>query len=79
VNEYITSASKGAGTSIATEDWANQTVAESLINNFEEACGDGLRFNINQVRLYLEDERTVTILVTHVLERITAFGAVCTR
>ena len=41
VNEYITSASKVAGTSLAVEDWANQSVAESLITNFEEACGDG--------------------------------------
>ena len=71
MNEYISSASKVAGTSLAMEDWANQSVAESLITNFEEACGDGLRSNINQVRLYLEDEGMVNVLVTHVLERIT--------
>ena len=40
VNEYITSASKVAGTSLAVEDWANQSIAESLITNFEEACAD---------------------------------------
>ena len=66
MNEYISSASKVAGTSLAMEDWANQSVAESLITNFEEACGDGLRSNINQVRLYLEDEGMVNVLVTHV-------------
>ena len=41
VNEYITSASKVASTSLAVEDWANQSVAERIITNFEEACGDG--------------------------------------
>ena len=42
VNEYITGASKVAGTSLAVEDWANQSVsADCLITNFEEACGDG--------------------------------------
>ena len=41
VNEYITSASKVAGTSLAVDDWANQSVAESPITNFEEVCEDG--------------------------------------
>lgn len=37
MNEYITGASKVAGTSLAVEDGANQC----LITKFEEACGDG--------------------------------------
>lgn len=63
-----------------------QSAAESLIKNFEEAWGDGLRSNINQVQLYVEDERTVTVPMTHVLERITEginstafYASFCTR
>ncbi|KAF8629303.1 hypothetical protein AX15_003520 [Amanita polypyramis BW_CC] len=67
------SASKSA---IATEVWVNQSAAEGLDKTFREACERDLRSNVNQIRLYLEDERTVNVLVTHVLERITEEYAV---
>jgi hypothetical protein len=71
VKEYLATTPKGAGAIPAMQDWASQSAAESLNRNFEEACRDGLRSNISQIRLYLEDERTVIVLLTHVLERIT--------
>lgn len=71
MKEYLATAPKAADATPAMQDWASQSAAESLNRNFEEACGDDLRSNISQIRLYLEDERTVNVLLTHVLERIT--------
>ena len=63
-------------TTAMTEAWANPSAAEGLDKAFREACERDLRSNINQIRLYLEDERTVNVLVTHALERITEEYAV---
>ncbi|KIL64608.1 hypothetical protein M378DRAFT_126439 [Amanita muscaria Koide BX008] len=55
---------------IAAETWANQAAVEELDRNFREAADRDLRSSVNQIRFYLEDERTVNVLVTHVLERV---------
>ncbi|KAF8882705.1 Sec34-like family-domain-containing protein [Infundibulicybe gibba] len=55
---------------LVTQPWAQQSAAEELDANFRQACQDTLRINVNSLRLYLEDSRTVEVLVTHIRERI---------
>jgi acyl transferase domain-containing protein len=55
---------------LAAQEWSNQSSAEVLDNQFRGACESELRANVVRLRLYLEDSRTVGVLVQHVQERI---------
>ncbi|KAF8638150.1 hypothetical protein AX17_002407 [Amanita inopinata Kibby_2008] len=57
-------------TSRATDAPADRSSVEELDRNFRESCEHHLRLGVNQIRLYLEDDRTVGVLVGHVLDRI---------
>ena len=43
---------------------------DSVNLQFREACERSLRSDVNRLRLYLEDQRTVYVLLDHVQERI---------
>ena len=45
-------------------------MAEKLHNDFRLACERDLRADVTRLRLYLEDDRTVGVLVGHVMDRI---------
>ncbi|KAI6121799.1 Sec34-like family-domain-containing protein [Pisolithus sp. B1] len=55
---------------LTEQAWATQSVAEELHGKFVEACERDLRISVTRLRLYLEDNRTVSILLTHVKEAI---------
>lgn len=55
---------------LTEQAWATQSVAEELHERFVEACERDLRISVARLRLYLEDNRTVSILLTHVKEAI---------
>lgn len=52
------------------QDWAQQAIAENLHRGFVDACERDLRSFVMKLRLYLEDDRTVSVLVTHIEEAI---------
>lgn len=57
--------------SLLTEQpWAGQSVAYELHEKFVEACERDLRVYVTKMRLYLEDSRTVSVLLAHVKESI---------
>jgi hypothetical protein len=45
-------------------------MAEKLQDDFRLACERDLRADVARLRLYLEDDRTVGVLVGHVMDRI---------
>jgi conserved oligomeric Golgi complex subunit 3 len=61
-------------------DWTNSqstkspppsaTIIEGLDENFRLSCHRDLRFAVSQMKLYLEDDRTVHILLLHVQDKI---------
>jgi hypothetical protein len=55
---------------ITEQEWAKQAIAENLHQVFVEACERDLRSFVTKLRLYLEDDRTVSVLVTHMEEAI---------
>lgn len=55
---------------LMTLEWAQEPAAESLHNNFRHACHTKLRSDVIRLRLYLEDGRTVGVLVEHVKDRL---------
>ncbi|KAG2074742.1 Sec34-domain-containing protein [Suillus decipiens] len=55
---------------LTEQEWAKQAVAENLHQVFVEACERDLRSFVTKLRLYLEDDRTVSVLVTHIEEAI---------
>jgi hypothetical protein len=55
---------------LAAQEWSNQSAAEALDKQFRNTCESELRANVVRLRLYLEDSRTVGVLVQHVQERI---------
>ena len=57
-------------TPLAAQEWSNQSAAEALDTQFRIACESVLRMNVVRLRLYLEDNRTVGVLVQHVQEKI---------
>lgn len=57
-------------TPLAAQEWSNQSAAEALDTHFRSACESVLRANVVRLRLYLEDNRTVGVLVQHVQEKI---------
>jgi len=52
------------------QDWASQPAAEELHAQFVESCERDLRAAVTKLRLYLEDDRTVSVLLTHVKEAV---------
>lgn len=75
MRSFNTSASTqpGSGASkqaVTTQSWATQAAAAALLTAFHEACLRDLRNAVGRLRLYLEDNRTVSVLVKHVQERI---------
>lgn len=55
---------------LTEQDWATKGIAEDLHRGFAEACTRDLRSFVTKLRLYLEDDRTVSVLVTHIEEAI---------
>jgi hypothetical protein len=55
---------------LTEQDWARQSVAEELHTKFVESCERDLRAAVTKLRLYLEDNRTVSVLLTHVKEAV---------
>ena len=52
----------------ALQNWV--TESDGLNLQFREACERDLRSDVNRLRLYLEDRRTVHVLLDHVQERV---------
>jgi len=52
----------------AFEDWASE--ADGINLRFREACERDLRSDLNRLRLYLEDQRTVHVLLDHIQDRV---------
>jgi hypothetical protein len=44
--------------------------AEALEAEFRRVCETELRANVGRLKLYLEEEKTVRVLVEHVVERV---------
>lgn len=55
---------------LTEQDWARQSAAEALHAKFVESCERDLRAAVTKLRLYLEDNRTVSVLLTHVTEAV---------
>ncbi|KAF9227177.1 Sec34-domain-containing protein [Gyrodon lividus] len=55
---------------LTEQDWARQSAAEDLHAKFLESCERDLRAAVTKLRLYLENNRTVSVLVTHVKEAV---------
>lgn len=55
---------------LTSQPWAQQPGAEELDRSFRASCERDLRGNVARMRLYLEDDRTVGVLVEHVQDRI---------
>lgn len=55
---------------LTEQDWARQSAAEDLHAKFVESCERDLRAAVTKLRLYLEDNRTVSVLLTHVKEAV---------
>jgi len=55
---------------LSEQDWARQSAAEELHAKFVESCERDLRAAMTKLRLYLEDNRTVSVLLTHVKEAV---------
>lgn len=55
---------------LTEQDWARQSTAEDLHAKFVESCERDLRAAVTKLRLYLEDNRTVSVLLTHVKEAV---------
>ena len=52
----------------ASQNWVSEL--DGLNLQFREACERELRSDVNRLRLYLEDQRTVHVLLDHIQERI---------
>jgi len=52
----------------ALKNWVSEV--DDLNLRFREACERNLRSDVNRLRLYLEDQRTVHVLLDHVQERV---------
>jgi hypothetical protein len=55
---------------LISQEWVQQPAAEELDKKFRLACQRDLRESVVRLRLYLEDDRTVGVLVDHVQDRI---------
>lgn len=55
----------------ATQEWAALAAVEALDDAFRASCESALRAAAARVALYLEEPRTVSVLLAHVRERVT--------
>lgn len=55
---------------ITSQPWATPAALSAMYTQFRSACAAELRGAVGRLRLYLEDERTVGVLVGHVQDRI---------
>lgn len=55
---------------LSEQVWASRSAAETLNLRFREACERDMRSSVARLRLYLEDDRTVRVLVEHMQDRI---------
>ena len=55
---------------LAAQGWASDAAVSALLTGFREACLRDLRAAVARLKLYLEEERTVAVLVKHVQERV---------
>ncbi|GJE92841.1 Sec34 domain-containing protein [Phanerochaete sordida] len=55
---------------LAAQAWASEPAVSALVSGFREACLRDLRAAVTRLKLYLEEDRTVAVLVKHVQERI---------
>lgn len=53
-----------------SDETFGKLAAEKLHENFYLACERDLRASVARLRLYLEDDRTVGVLVGHITDRI---------
>ncbi|KIP09466.1 hypothetical protein PHLGIDRAFT_67633 [Phlebiopsis gigantea 11061_1 CR5-6] len=58
------------GPPLMSQPWAADAAVTALVAGFREACLRDLRAAVTRLRLYLEEDRTVAVLVKHVQERI---------
>ena len=66
--ETSSSASTLSLSTPALQNWVSES--DGLNLQFREACERDLRSDVNRLRLYLEDRRTVHVLLDHVQERV---------
>ncbi|KAK0197162.1 Sec34-like family-domain-containing protein [Armillaria mellea] len=59
-----------AGAPLTTQEWASQAAAEELNDKFRAACERDLRANVLRLKLYLEDDRTVKVLIRPVQDQV---------
>lgn len=52
----------------ASKNWVSEL--DGLNLQFRESCERDLRSDINRLRLYIEDQRTVHVLLDHIQERV---------
>ncbi|TFK66890.1 Sec34-domain-containing protein [Pluteus cervinus] len=55
---------------LSQQAWASRPAAESLDDSFRQSIDRDLRANVTRLRLYVEDDRAVRVLVAHVQDRI---------
>ena len=60
----------GSKEELETQPWASSSAALALGVAFNETCHRDLRSAVARLRLYLEDDRTVSVLVKHAQEKI---------
>ena len=56
--------------SLDSQPWATQEGIAAALTAFQEACHRDLHGHVARLRLYLEDDRTVSVLLRHVQDRI---------
>ena len=55
---------------LSSQPWATQEAITGVLTAFQEACHRDLHVHVARLRLYLEDDRTVSVLLKHVQDRI---------
>ncbi|EKM54776.1 uncharacterized protein PHACADRAFT_197206 [Phanerochaete carnosa HHB-10118-sp] len=55
---------------LTAQAWAAEAAVSALVSGFREACLRDLRAAVARLKLYLEEDRTVAVLMKHVQERI---------
>jgi conserved oligomeric Golgi complex subunit 3 len=74
VTKQSTAAGPAIAEAVATlagQDWATKEAAEKLDAEFRAGCERDLRSAAARFELYLEDPRTVSVLLGHARERVT--------
>ena len=53
-----------------SQAWVQLSVAQELDESFRLACERDLRASVARLKLYLEDDKTVSVLLAHIQDRI---------